>query len=109
MFFIIQANVVDAKGEAAAAPALPKETAAVTVRPADAAVTVFGMVKRQGKYTFEPGMTVQDLLDEAQGLSGRADAAKAQLKRGAGYLSIDLVKEREKALEAGDVLTVREK
>ncbi|OYW22730.1 MAG: hypothetical protein B7Z55_04290, partial [Planctomycetales bacterium 12-60-4] len=109
VFFIIQANVVDAKGEAAVVPAPPKETAAVTVRPAEAAVTVFGMVKRQGKYTFEPGMTVQDLLDEAQGLGGRADGAKAELKRGADLLSIDLVKEREKALEAGDVLTVREK
>lgn len=96
VFFIIQANTVDAKGNAKEPPAEP-------------AVTVFGQVKRQGRYTFKPGMTVKDLLNDAQGLSDRADADWAQLRRGNVSVMISLGKEGAKPLEAEDTLTVLKK
>jgi len=93
IFFIIKAEIADA---AKSTP--PKETA-------EPAVTILGQVKRQGKYTLKPGMTVKDLLDQAQGLSDRADGSKAELKRGDKLFIIPLP-ESAKALEADDVLTV---
>jgi protein involved in polysaccharide export with SLBB domain len=62
-------------------------------------------VKRQGKYTLKPGMTVKELLKMAGGLSDRADGSKAELKRGNKLFVIPLP-ESTKPLEAGDVLTV---
>lgn len=97
VFFIIQATVVEDDGKPVAPP------------KAEPAVTVFGQVKRQGMYTFEPGMTVKDLVEKAQGLNERADGAYAELKRGMEAHVIDLVKESGKPLVAGDELTVRKK
>jgi beta-lactamase regulating signal transducer with metallopeptidase domain len=93
IFFIIKAEIVDESGST-----LPKKTT-------ERAVTVYGQVKRQGKYTLKPGMTVKDLLDQAGGLSDRADGSKAELKRGDKLFVIPLP-ESTKPLEAGDVLTV---
>lgn len=50
-------------------------------------------------------MTVKDLLDQAGGLSDRADGSKAELKRGDKLFVIPLP-ESTKPLEADDVLTV---
>jgi beta-lactamase regulating signal transducer with metallopeptidase domain len=104
IFFIIEANVLEA-GKVAVAP---KETANVQV--AEAAVTVVGQVKRQGVYGFKPGMTVGDLVKEAQGLNERADANKVELRRGpkdaARATVLDLPNGNAKVLEAGDVVTV---
>lgn len=97
VFFIIEASVVDAAGKAA------------VMRQPDPAVTVLGEVKRQGRYLFKKGMTVQDLLEQALGLSERADANWAQLRRGNVSVIIDLKKEGGKVLEAEDMLTVPEK
>ncbi len=96
VFFIIQANAVE-PGKVAVA------------RPPEPAVTVFGQVKRQGRYLFKAGMTVQDLLKEAQGLSDRADADAAELRRGNVSVIIHLSQEGAKTLEAEDTLTVLEK
>lgn len=95
IYFIIQANVVEA--------------GTAKVRPPEPAVTVFGQVKRQGRYLFKAGKTVQDLLNDAQGLSDRADADWAQLRRGNESVMIHLSKEGTKPLEAEDTLTVLEK
>lgn len=107
IFFIIEANVLEA-GKVAV---VPKETGDVSV--AEAAVTVVGQVKRQGVYGFKPGMTVGDLVKEAQGLSERADATKVELRRGpkdaARATVLDLPNGNAKVLEAGDVVTVPEK
>ena len=103
VFFIIQANTL-ASGTAATAL---KATA--VLQPAEPAVTILGQVKRQGTYTFKPGMTIQDLLNQAQGLTERADAAKAQLKSGEQTTTLDLTHESTKPLADGDTLTVREK
>ena len=96
VFFIIQANAVE-PGQVAVA------------RPPEPAVTVFGQVKRQGRYLFKAGMTVKDLLNEAQGLSDRADADVAELRRGNVSVIIHLSQEGAKTLEAEDTLTVLEK
>jgi hypothetical protein len=96
VFFIIQANAVE-----------PGKV--VVARPPEPAVTVFGQVKRQGRYLFKAGMTVQDLLKEAQGLSDRADADAAELRRGNVSVIIHLSQEGTKTLEAEDTLTVLEK
>ena len=96
VFFIIQANAVE-PGQVAVA------------RPPEPAVTVFGQVKRQGRYLFKAGMTVKDLLNEAQGLSDRADADAAELRRGNVSVIIHLSQEGAKTLEAEDTLTVLEK
>jgi beta-lactamase regulating signal transducer with metallopeptidase domain len=93
VFFIVEATTVDA-----AQPTPPKGTP-------EPAVTVYGQVKRQGKYTLKPGMTVKELLKMAGGLSDRADGSKAELKRGNKLFVIPLP-ESTKPLEAGDVLTV---
>ena len=93
VFFIVEATTVDETGFT-----LPKKTT-------ETAVTVFGQVKRQGKYTLKPSMTVKDLIDQAGGLSERADASKIELKRGEKLFIIPLP-ESAKALQAGDVLTV---
>ncbi|MBN8422209.1 MAG: SLBB domain-containing protein [Verrucomicrobia bacterium] len=104
IFFIIEASVIES-GKTAMAP---KATGDVTV--AEAAVTVVGQVKRQGVYAFKPGMTVGDLIKEAQGLSDRADAANVELTRGPKHAPratvLDLPNGNSKALEAGDVVTV---
>lgn len=111
VFFIIQANAVEA-GKVAV---VPKETAAVEPKngaakaPQELTVTVLGQVKRQGLYVLKPGMTVGDLVKEAQGLSERAGGGMAVLKRGVQSLFVDLEKDGAKALEDGDVLTVPEK
>ncbi len=96
VFFIVEATTIDEEGFT-----LPKKTT-------EPAVTVYGQVKRQGKYTLKPGMTVKDLLDLAGGLSDRADGSKAELKRDNQLFVIPL-HESTKPLEAGDVLTVPEK
>lgn len=105
VFFIIEATVVDPAGKTAV---VPKETANVQV--AEAAVTVVGEVKRQGVYGFKPGMTVGDLVKEAEGLSERADATKVELRRGPKHAAratvLDLPNGNAKVLEAGDVVTV---
>jgi beta-lactamase regulating signal transducer with metallopeptidase domain len=96
VFFIIQANAVE-PGKVAVA------------RLPEPAVTVFGQVKRQGRYLFKTGMTVKDLLNEAQGLSDRADADAAELRRGNISVILHLSQEGAKTLEAEDTLTVLEK
>jgi beta-lactamase regulating signal transducer with metallopeptidase domain len=93
VFFIVEATTVDESGFT------------LTKKTTETAVTVFGQVKRQGKYTLKPSMTVKDLLDLAGGLSERADASKVELKRGEKLFIIPLP-ESAKALQAGDVLTV---
>ncbi len=98
VFFIIQAVT-----EAPAPLAANLKTAVTS--PAEPAVTIFGQVKRQGKYPLKPGMTVKDLLNQAHGLTDRADAAKAALNRGSKLFIIPLP-ESTRPLEAGDVLTV---
>jgi beta-lactamase regulating signal transducer with metallopeptidase domain len=107
IFFIIQANVVE-EGKATAAR---KETAAA--QPAEPTVSIIGQVKRQGLYVLKPGMTAQDLIDQAQGLSDRADATRAELKRGPRLarrtLALDLSNESAKPLKDGDALTVPKK
>lgn len=110
IFFIIKAEIVDVASTSSNGVLIktkfvdaPKSTS--SKEPAKPAVTVYGQVKRQGKYTLKPGMTVKDLLDQAQGLSDRADGSKAELKRGDKLFIIPLP-ESTKPLEAGDVLTV---
>lgn len=93
VFFIVEASVVDESRST-----LPKKTTEPTV-------TVYGQVKRQGKYTLKPGTTVKELLTMAGGLSDRADGSQAELKRGNKLFVIPLP-ESTKPLEAGDVLTV---
>ncbi len=111
VFFIIQANAVEA-GKVAV---VPKETAAVKPKddaaavPKELTVSVLGAVKRQGLYVLKPGMTVGDLVKEAQGLSERAAGGVSRLKRGFQLLFVDVEKDGAKALEDGDVLTVPEK
>lgn len=114
IFFIIEADVVEAAGKA-----VPKETAGVKPKNEAAAaleepaVTVHGQVKRQGLYVLKPGMTVGDLIKEAQGLSERADATRVELRRGPKHAAratvLDLPNGNGKMLEAGDVVTVPEK
>jgi beta-lactamase regulating signal transducer with metallopeptidase domain len=111
VFFIIQANAVEA-GKVAV---VPKATAAVKPKddaaavPKELTVSVLGAVKRQGLYVLKPGMTVGDLVKEAQGLSERAAGGLIRLKRGFQFSFVDLEKDGAKALEDGDVLTVPEK
>lgn len=110
IFFIIKAEIVDVASTSSRAVLIktkivdaPKSTS--PKETAEPAVTVYGQVKRQGKYTLKPGMTVKDLLDLAGGLSDRADGYQAELKRGNKLFVIPLP-ESTKPLEAGDVLTV---
>jgi protein involved in polysaccharide export with SLBB domain len=98
VFFIIQALI----GEPTQ---LATKLKTAATNPAEPAVTIFGQVKRQGKYTLKPDMTVKDLLDQAGGLSDRADGSKTELKRDSKLFIIPLP-ESTKPLEAGDVLTV---
>ncbi|MCF7789921.1 MAG: SLBB domain-containing protein [Prosthecobacter sp.] len=107
IFFIIQANTVE--------PGKPITISKdpVVPQPLTPSVVIYGQVKRQGAYPFKPNMTVQDLLDQAQGLTDRANATHAELKRGpqlaARTTLLDLTQDRSKPLEPGDSLTVPEK
>lgn len=115
IFFIIEADVVEAGKEVAktnvTAGVNPKNEAAAA--PEEPTVAVHGQVKRQGLYVLKPGMTVGDLIKEAQGLSERADATKVELRRGPKHAAratvLDLPNGNGKMLEAGDVVTVPEK
>jgi beta-lactamase regulating signal transducer with metallopeptidase domain len=104
IFFVIEASILD---DAQMTPT-PSQVAITT--PQEPSVTVFGQVKRQGKYVLKPGMTVQDLLNEAEGLADRADATQAELKRGPKLAPrtfvLDLSKGSAKPLEDGDALTI---
>jgi|GEM_PF-1305875 len=112
IFFIIEASVVDAAGKAPA----PKETTGVKPKndaaaaPEEPTVAVHGQVKRQGLYVLKPGMTVGDLIKEAQGLNEGADTTKVELVRGpknaARATLLDLPNGNPKALKPGDVLIV---
>ncbi len=109
VFFIIQAKIMDA-----ATPALTKEAAATSLPVSS--VVVYGAVKRQGNYPLTPGMTVLDLLNQAQGLRADANSSKAKLRSG-GHSSfepsatrqIDLDRDSSVPLNAGDILTVSDK
>ncbi|MDI1311810.1 M56 family metallopeptidase [Prosthecobacter sp.] len=107
VFFIIQANTV----EPGKPITIDKEP--LISQPAAPSVVIYGQVKRQGAYPFKPGMTIQDLLDQAQGLTDRADPTQAALKRGPKLaprtIVLDLSHTITKPLEAGDTLTVPEK
>ncbi len=107
VFFIIQASEVDANGISAPTPEN------IVAAPIESTVTVFGQVKRQGKYDLKPGMTLKDLIDQAQGLSEKADLSKVELKRGPPssptLLLLTFPEHGSKLLQAGDVLTVQEK
>jgi len=103
IFFIIQASTV----EAPKATSVSKVAATSSTGPT---VTIFGQVMRQGKYDLKPGMTVKDLIDQAGGLSARADKTKAELIRGhdpfSSKLMLNLTQDSAKQLKADDVLTV---
>lgn len=108
VFFIIEASVVDSTGKVVEVRHEP-----VISLPEVASVVVYGQVKRQGAYELKPGMTVGDLLKEAQGLTDRADATRVELRRGPKDARratvMDLPNGYVKALEAGDVVTVLER
>lgn len=107
VFFIIQAQEVDEKGVSVPPPA------DIVAAPVESSVTVFGQVKRQGKYDLKPGMTVRDLIDQAQGFSDQANTTHVELKRGPGssptMIILSLPGSGSKPLKAGDVLTVPKK
>ncbi|GEP44256.1 M56 family metallopeptidase [Brevifollis gellanilyticus] len=103
VFFIIQAEEVDANKIGDSTP----KTAAVA--PTEASVTVVGEVKRQGKYTLKPGMTVKDIVAEAQGFNEQANSEQLQLKRGATLILLNFTTSGSRPLENGDVLTVPKK
>ncbi len=71
------------------------------------AVTIFGQVLRQGKYTLKPAMTLGDLLREAKGLSERANTKEAELKRKGQSQPLDL-QNAAFPLQDGDVVIVSE-
>lgn len=75
-------------------------------------VTIYGEVKRQGKYTLQRGMTLDDLIKQAQGLSAVA-ASRADLWRGPRHASalhiIELQAGIGFALQDGDRVTVHPK
>jgi beta-lactamase regulating signal transducer with metallopeptidase domain len=104
IFFIIEANVVEA-GKVITATNEP-----VFDQLKVPSVVVSGEVKRQGAYSFKPGMTVGDLVKLSFGLSERADATKVELRRGPKDARratvLDLPNGNAKVLEAGDVVTV---
>lgn len=81
----------------------------VTVEPT---VTIYGEVKRQGKYTLQRGMTLDDLIRQAQGLSAAA-ASRADLWRGPKHAPalhiIELQSGVGFALQDGDRVTVHPK
>lgn len=75
-------------------------------------VTIYGEVKRQGKYTLQRGMTLDDLIKQAQGLSTAA-ANRADLWRGPKHAPalhiIELQSGVGFALQDGDRVTVHPK
>lgn len=78
IFFVFQAREV--------VPARPKPTPASD----EPAVTIFGQVLRQGKYTLKSGMTLADLIQAAGGLSQRADTKAGTLERKGQKQPLDL-------------------
>lgn len=109
IFFVIQAKRIEVTG----APMQPAKPKTASHSPEEPTVTIFGQVKRQGKYTLKPGMTAQDLITQANGLSDHANATKAELDRGPQNArtkhSLDLTREGTKPLENGDILIVPER
>lgn len=95
IFFVFQASEV--------VPARPKQTPASD----EPAVTIFGQVLRQGKYTLKSGMTLADLIQAAGGLSQRADIKEATLERKGHKQPIDL-QNQAMPLQSGDVVIVGE-
>lgn len=95
IFFIFQASeVVPSKAKPVPASDEP-------------AVTIFGQVLRQGKYPLKSGMTLPTLIQEAGGLSQRADMKEATLERKGQKQPLDL-KNEAFLLQAGDVVIVGE-
>jgi hypothetical protein len=76
---------------------------------AGGAVTVFGQVKRQGKYNHKPGMTLADVLKEAQGATDQA--SEIEICRGKGEaekrIKLDLSKDGATPVLSGDVVIVK--
>ncbi len=95
IFFVFQASEV--------VPARPKPTPASD----EPAVTIFGQVLRQGKYTLKSGMTLADLIQAAGGLSQRADTKEVTLERKGKKQPLDL-QNKATPLQSGDVVIVGE-
>ena len=102
IFFIIQASIIEGSKVAPASKVVAISNVAPTV-------TIFGQVRRQGKYELKPGMTVNDLIALA-GPSAIADKTKAELIRGndpfSAKLMLNLTQEGTKLLMDDDVITV---
>lgn len=99
-WFLISAEIIDAPPPKPIAEA-PK-----------ASVSIFGQVHRQGKYPLKSGMTVTDLIEQAQGLTDKA-AQQIELERGEKKARtkhlLELPAGGSFPLGDGDTLTVLEK
>lgn len=82
----------------------------VRCEPADAgAVTVFGQVRRQGKYEHKEGMTLKDLLDLAQGAADEAVEIEIISGKDESKKTHRMTRpwDTTRALRPGDTVTVR--
>jgi beta-lactamase regulating signal transducer with metallopeptidase domain len=95
IFFVFQASEL--------VPARPKPIPASD----EPAVTIFGQVLRQGKYTLKSGMTLADLIQAAGGLSQRANTKEVTLERMGHKQPLDL-ENKAMPLQSGDVVIVGE-
>ena len=77
------------------------------ISPAAPTVAIFGQVLRQGKYTFRPGMTLSDLIQQAQGISKQA-GSQAEVQRGPRNSLIKLPNGGVFRFQKGDVITIKE-
>lgn len=78
---------------------------------AESEAAVLGEVRQQGKFKFQPGTTVMDLLALAGGLGDKADRDGAVILRGGKQIPLDLspggqAQVARFAVQAGDILYV---
>ena len=99
-WFLLTSEIIDAPP--------PSKPIAQT---SEASVTIYGKVHRQGKYPLKAGMTVTDLIEQAQGLTDKA-AQQIELERGEKKArtkhQLDLPAGGSFPLGDGDTLTVLE-
>lgn len=99
-WFLLSAEIIDAPP--------PKPIAEAP----QASVSIYGQVHLQGKYPLKSGMTVTDLIEQAQGLTDKA-AQQIELERGGKKArtkhQLDLPAGGNFPLGDGDALTVLEK
>jgi polysaccharide export outer membrane protein len=104
--FLIRAGQVRKEGEATSLDAEVGPGDIITVKKSFFFVT--GEVEHAGKFPYKEGITFRMAISTAGGLTERGDEDKVYVTHGDGDRKMKKVENLDKAVKAGDVITVRQ-